>query len=64
LPAIDPSDALATRWAAAALDGERLDVRWEVPQHQAEQHQEAGRQEVEQECGAAIMAGAVLDLAG
>jgi len=64
LPAIEPSGSLAARWASAILDGETLDVRWEVPENQREQQHEAGGQQIEEERCAAVTCGSVLDLAG
>ena len=49
LPPIDPSEETAACWAAKILDGERLDVAWEVPENEREQQNETCSHRVEEE---------------
>jgi hypothetical protein len=64
LPAVEPCAGLAAHWATAILDGQSLNVGREIPENQGEQHHKAGRQKIEDEGGAAVVGGMMLDLAG
>jgi hypothetical protein len=64
LPSEDPCEATAARWAAKILDGESLDVCWEIPENEGEQKREARSHRVEEESGAGVIVSPVLGLAG
>src|SRR5271166_5225783 len=64
LPSVDPSEAMAARWAAKILDGETLDVAWEIPENQGEQERETGGHRVEEDGCARVVVSPVLGLAG
>ena len=77
LPAWDPAAHEAGAWAAAILDGEALnrapkaqemakeplDVVGEIPEDQRDENCECAGQEIEEEGGAAVVGGSVLDRA-
>jgi len=64
LPSVDPAECLAASWAGAILDGQALDVGWEIPKNQGEQEPEAARQDIEQGGCPIVVGDAVLDMAG
>jgi len=64
LPSVDPAEGLAASWAGAILDGQALDVGWEIPKNQGEQEPEAARQDIEQGGCPIVVGDAVLDMAG
>jgi DNA polymerase-3 subunit epsilon len=64
LPSVDPSEETAARWAAKILDGESLDVAWEIPENESEQERETRGHRVEEHGGPGVIVSPVLGLAG
>jgi DNA polymerase-3 subunit epsilon len=64
LPSEDPSAATAARWAAKILDGESLNVAWEIPENEGEQERETGGHRVEEDGRPGVVVSPVLGLAG